>query len=105
MVIGGKFTHAVLKKANGGDFRVQDNFGGTVHDYSADAEEIKFAEHIVKSSRPGIAYARVDVMRDNRGELSLMELEVFEPSLWLRKHTPALEIFADIILDITNNKS
>ncbi|MDA9730983.1 hypothetical protein N9U72_02680, partial [Gammaproteobacteria bacterium] len=33
MVFDGKFTHAILKKAKPGDFRVQDDFGGTVHDY------------------------------------------------------------------------
>ena len=32
MVFDGKFTHAILKKAKPGDFRVQDDFGGTVHD-------------------------------------------------------------------------
>jgi glutathione synthase/RimK-type ligase-like ATP-grasp enzyme len=105
MVFGGKFTHAVLKKANGGDFRVQDDFGGTVHDYSPDAEEIKFAEQVVEKSRPEIAYARVDVMRDNRGELSLMELELFEPSFWFRKYPPAAEIFADTILHVTKTAS
>ncbi len=103
MVFGGKFTHAVLKKANGGDFRVQDDFGGTVHDYSPSAEEIKFAEHVVGKSCPNIAYARVDVMRDNRDELSLMELELFEPSFWFRKHPPAAELFADIIFGVTKS--
>lgn len=97
IVLGGKFTHAVLKKVKGSDFRVQDQFGGTVHDYSPDADEIKFAEHVVECSRPDIAYARVDVMRDNRGELSLIELEAFEPSLWFAKHPRTAEIFADII--------
>ena len=33
MVMNGKFTHAILKKAKPGDFRVQDDFGGTVHDH------------------------------------------------------------------------
>jgi glutathione synthase/RimK-type ligase-like ATP-grasp enzyme len=97
MVFGGKFTHAVLKKVKGSDYRVQDQFGGTVHDYLPYADEIKFAEHVVECSRPGIAYARVDVMRDNRGELSLIELEAFEPSLWFGKNPRAAEIFADII--------
>ena len=33
-MINGQFTHAVLKKAKPGDFRVQDDFGGTVLDLS-----------------------------------------------------------------------
>ena len=28
MIFGGKYSHAVLKKAKPGDFRVQDDFGG-----------------------------------------------------------------------------
>lgn len=102
MVIGGKFTHAVLKKAKGDDFRVQDNFGGTVHDYSPTAEEIEFAEMVVEKSKPKIAYARVDVMWDNNNLLSVGELELFEPSLWFRKHPQAAEMFADKILGTIN---
>ena len=52
---------------------------------------------VVERSRPGIVYARVDVMRDNNDKLSLGELEVFEPALWLRNHPPAAELLADII--------
>ncbi len=103
MVIGGKFTHAVLKKGKGEDFRVQENFGGTVNDYQPIREEIEFAEMVVERSQPGIPYARVDVMWDNNNELSLGELEVFEPALWLRKHPPAAELLAKIILKKINN--
>lgn len=99
MVFGGKFTHAVLKKANGGDFRVQDDWGGTVHDYSPGEDEIKFAEEVVEKSLPCLPYARVDVMKDNRGNLTLIELEVFEPELWFRKNPLAAEIFADIVIN------
>lgn len=100
MVFGGKFTHAVLKKANGGDFRVQDDFGGSVHDYLPTHVEIEFAESVVNCSFPGIPYARVDVMWDNNGELSLSELELFEPELWFRKNPPAADVFAEIVADI-----
>jgi glutathione synthase/RimK-type ligase-like ATP-grasp enzyme len=105
MVIGGKFTHAVLKKGKGQDFRVQENFGGTVHDYSPTAEEIAFAQLVVKKARSGIIYARVDVMWDNDNKLSLGELEVFEPALWLRKNPKAAEMLADIILEIVKKSN
>lgn len=103
MVFGGKFTHAVLKKGKAKDFRVQENFGGTVHDYSPSAEEIEFAQMVVEKAKPGIIYARVDVMRDNAGKLSLGELEVFEPALWLRMYPPAADIFAGLIAEKTKN--
>ncbi len=100
MVFGGKFTHAVLKKGKGEDFRVQENFGGTVHDYSPTREEIEFAQLVVEKAKPGIIYARVDVMKDNKSKLTLGELEVFEPALWLRKHPPAADLLADLIAGV-----
>lgn len=101
VVIGGKFTHAILKKGKTGDFRVQENFGGTLHDYSPSKEEIEFAQNVVINAKPGIAYARVDIMHDNNNRLTLCELEVFEPELWFRKNPPAADIFADIAKKLT----
>ncbi|MEO0438812.1 MAG: hypothetical protein AAF098_18120, partial [Pseudomonadota bacterium] len=49
MVFNGQFTHAVLKKAKAGDFRVQDDFGGTVDDYTPTEEEIEFAKNTVRA--------------------------------------------------------
>ena len=103
MVIGGRFTHAVLKKGKSDDFRVQENFGGTVHDYLPTADEIEFAQLVVEKAKPGIIYARVDVMRDNSRKLSLGELEVFEPALWLRKYPPAAELLAGLIAGVIRN--
>ena len=97
MVIGGKFTHAILKKGRKNDFRIQESFGGTIHEYNPAAEEIEFAQNVVRVSKPGIIYARVDVMRDNNNNLTLGELEVFEPALWLRKYPKAAELLADCI--------
>lgn len=98
MVFGGSYTHSVLKKAKGDDYRVQDDFGGSVHEHNATEEEIKFAEEVVKLTKPGVPYARVDVMTDNKGKLTVGELELFEPELWFRKNPPAADIFADQIV-------
>jgi len=105
IVIGGEFTHAILKKGKADDFRIQESFGGTIHEYTPTPEEIEFAQSVVRASKPGIIYARVDVMRDNNGKLSLGELEVFEPALWLRKHPQAAELFAEIVAGILQDKS
>lgn len=102
MVFGGEFTHAILKKGKPDDFRVQEIFGGTIHEYQPSQAEINFAQLVVEKAKTGIVYARVDVMKDNRGMLSLGELEVFEPLLWLRKYPPAAEKFAEIIEGIIN---
>lgn len=100
MVIGGKYTHAILKRGKGSDFRIQESFGGTIQDYIPSKEEIDFAQNVVKNSKPGILYARVDVMWDNNNILTLGELEVFEPALWLRRNPDAAELLADEVVKI-----
>jgi len=97
MVIDGVFTHAILKKAREGDFRVQDDFGGTLHPYEPEAWEKEFAEQTVALSGRKPLYARVDAIRDNQGELALSELELIEPELWFRFFPPAANILAEAI--------
>lgn len=98
IVLGGHYSHAVLKKAKAGDFRVQDDFGGTVHDYSPSLEEIQFAENAVRQVSPLPVYARVDVIWDNEDQLCVSELELIEPELWFRKHPKAAELLADAVM-------
>lgn len=94
MVMGGKFTHAILKKAKSGDFRVQDDFGGTVHNYDASEDEIAFAEEVVRACKPLPAYARVDVMWNNDDQLAVSEVELVEPELWFRERPEAADVLA-----------
>lgn len=105
MIFGGKFTHAVLKKGKQGDFRVQDDHGGTVHNYNPSAEEIAFAEDVVRRCGHEPVYARVDVLLDNENELSVCELELIEPELWFRLHEPAAEVLANSIFQKFFTKS
>ena len=97
IMINGKFTHAVLKKAKPGDFRVQDDFGGSVIDYIPNKEEIAFAEKAIAACPKATIYGRVDVFYDNDNLLSLGELELIEPELWFRKHHTAANKLADAI--------
>ncbi len=84
MVFNGKFTHAVLKKAKAGDFRVQDDFGGTVHPYEPTEAEIRFAEHANAQCPVFPAYGRVDIVWDEEGSCYLSEMEFLDPEIWLR---------------------
>ena len=97
VVIGGRHTHAVLKKVKPGDFRVQDDFGGSVHHYSPTREEIAFAEKAVSVCTPLPLYARVDILRDNNNNLAVSELELIEPELWVRFCPPAADRLAEEI--------
>ncbi len=99
MVFNGQFTHAVLKIAKSGDFRVQDDFGGSVQNYRASQEEIKFAEHTVSAAPELPMYARVDIFRDNDNQLALAELEIFEPELWFRLYPEAADILAKNVVE------
>lgn len=94
MIIGGEFTHAVLKIAKSGDFRVQDDFGGKVISYTPNADEIAFARQCVQAAGFDLTYARVDIFRDNKGQLALAELELIEPEMWFRFHPEAATILA-----------
>lgn len=94
IIIGGQYTHAILKKAKAGDFRVQDDFGGTVHSYEPKIDEIKWAEGIFEKLNPMPAYGRVDAIWDRKGNLCVSELELIEPELWFRFHPDAAPILA-----------
>ena len=97
IVIDGKYTHAVLKVAKEGDFRVQDDFGGSVHEFNPSIDEIEFAENAVKACIESPIYARVDVFTDNDGILAVSELELIEPELWFRNNPTAANSLASAI--------
>lgn len=100
MVFGGKYSHAVLKKAKSGDFRVQDDFGGTVHPYEANEDEIAFIEKTISACAPVPLYARVDVIWDNNSELCLGELEMIEPELWFRMNDQSADRLAEEVFKL-----
>ncbi len=99
MAFGGRYSHAVLKRAKPGDFRVQDDFGGTVHPYEASAEEIALVERALAAVAPLPAYARVDVIWDNEDRAVISELELVEPELWFRRSPKAAEMLAEHLLE------
>lgn len=94
VVIAGKYSHSVLKLAKSGDYRVQDDFGGSVHDYTASEEEIAFAEFAAKACSPLPSYARIDVVWGNKSELLIGEIELIEPELWFRNFPEAADALA-----------
>lgn len=100
IVIGGKYAHSVLKKAKVGDYRVQDDFGGSVHDYKASRDEIDFAEKAVQACHILPQYARVDVVWDNDDQLALGELELIEPELWFRNNPKSAEMLAQEVANL-----
>lgn len=97
MIFGGKYSHAVLKRAKEGDFRVQDDFGGTLHDHTPNEKEIEIAERCIQSCPFMPIYARVDIMWDNNGNPVVGELEMIEPELWFRRDPDSADRLAEAI--------
>lgn len=98
VIVGGRFTHALTKRAKPGDFRVQDDHGGTVHPCTPTAAQISLAEAAMAACEHPPAYGRVDLVRRTDGSWAVMELELIEPELWLRRHPPAAAAMADAIV-------
>ncbi|GLR14567.1 hypothetical protein GCM10007907_33570 [Chitinimonas prasina] len=96
MVMDGRYTHAIRKMPKAGDFRVQDDHGGTVQPYVPSRAEVAFAEAAVAACPSLPAYARVDFVVTPEG-CRLMELELIEPELFLRFHPPAADALAAAI--------
>jgi hypothetical protein len=94
---GGEFSHGVLKRPAAGDFRVQKELGGS--EAAVDPPPALLAQARAVTARiPGSwLYARVDGI-DRGGVLTLFELELIEPVLFLGMDGGAARRLADAIL-------
>jgi glutathione synthase/RimK-type ligase-like ATP-grasp enzyme len=79
--IAGKFSHAVRKTPQEGDFRVQKQFGGKYEKFEPSESLIAKAKNIVHVAAENALYARVDGLIVNNDFL-LMEIEMVEPDLF-----------------------
>jgi glutathione synthase/RimK-type ligase-like ATP-grasp enzyme len=92
----GVFSHAVKKCPKGGDYRVQIEFGGTIEATVVREEWIEAGRACIAAAPALPLYARVDgVIHD--GNFLLMELEVFEPLMYLAQDPLAPARFARAI--------
>jgi len=99
LFFNGKFSHALLKKAKAGDFRVQHYLGGSIHPGSAPEHLLKSAKEYVKRFAPECLYARVDGLEIN-GEFTLMELELIEPFLFMFTNTDSYENYYQALKEL-----
>ena len=84
--IDGKFSHALVKRAAKGDYRIQSTYGGTDHAITPRVADLATATAILDAldTPDGLPplYARVDMLRAHDGGLLLMEVEAIEPFLY-----------------------
>jgi glutathione synthase/RimK-type ligase-like ATP-grasp enzyme len=83
LYFGGEFSHALLKTAKAGDYRIQSLYGGAEEGYAPTDAEKAVALSILSTLDTVPLYARVDLLRGLDGELALIELEMIEPYLYL----------------------
>ncbi len=93
----GALSHAVVKRPGPGDFRVQEEHGGIIEPWIADADATRTADAILAALDDLPLQARTDLVRLGDGSLALMELELIEPALYLRMHADAPRNFADAL--------
>ncbi|HEY8502738.1 MAG TPA: hypothetical protein VIL21_08630 [Solirubrobacterales bacterium] len=93
----GTFSHAVRKRPEPGDFRIQSIWGGTVEPAEPETKQVELAEQALTQLDEPPLYARVDLVAGPDGEPCLIELELIEPNLYLTSHPSAAKLLADAI--------
>ncbi|MEN9359853.1 MAG: hypothetical protein RL095_1388 [Verrucomicrobiota bacterium] len=99
IAIAGAVTHGLRKTPRPGEFRCQDDHGGSVHFHRPAADEIAVALAALAACPVQPLYARIDLLRDSQGQPCLVELELIEPELFLRCHPPAATALAHALLE------
>lgn len=93
----GEYSHAILKTPKKADFRVQEEHGGIIQAIKPTTSLLEAGEKILSCISQKLLYARVDFVRTQNNEFALMELELIEPSLYLRNSKQAPYLFAEAI--------
>lgn len=90
----GEYSHAILKTPAAGDFRTQEEHGAQIKSIVASPQQIEAARKVLALVKPKPVYVRADFVRDVGDNYLLMELELIEPSLYLRTDDQAAVRFA-----------
>jgi glutathione synthase/RimK-type ligase-like ATP-grasp enzyme len=93
----GVLSHCIVKVPKAGDFRVQEEHGGVVSGTPISDELRAAADAVMRALSLAPLQARVDLARLADGTLALMELELIEPSLYLRMHPDAAGNFVSAV--------
>jgi glutathione synthase/RimK-type ligase-like ATP-grasp enzyme len=94
---GGSYSHAVRKRPQAGDFRVQMDFGGTREAVIPSLRVLEQAQAIIDLVHEPLLYARVDGI-DTGEQFVLMELELIDPVLFFAYNHQAPRRFAEALV-------
>ena len=96
LFFGGVYSHTVMKNSA---FKGGRHVGPEGQPVQSRPDAIAMARDVlVRAGVPDIPYARVDIARDDSGEPILLELELFEPTLFFREKPGSEEALAEILL-------
>jgi hypothetical protein len=79
-----------------GDFRVQEEYGSSISHVEPEPTLLAAGDAATTAIGRKLLYARVDFVRSG-GAFRLMELELVEPSIYLRTDPGSAERFADAV--------
>lgn len=96
--IAGELTHAVRKRSDEGDFRVQKTWGGSSCLCDPTAAELEVARAALTCLDVTPLFARVDLVPDAASSPLLIELELIEPDLFFRHEPRAAGALAEAIV-------
>lgn len=86
--LGGRYSHAVNKRAAGEQFLIHEEYGGQSRGQTAPAALQSLAEAVVARFAADCLYARVDAIW-HQDQWQVMELELIEPALYLAQDPAA----------------
>ncbi len=82
--VSGQLSHALIKRAAQGDYRIQSLYGGTevpLNPTPADRAAAEAVMAMLPFTQPPL-YARIDMVRLDSGQLAVIEAELIEPYLY-----------------------
>ena len=82
--VSGQLSHALIKRAAAGDYRIQSLYGGSevpLAPAPADRAAAEAVMALLPFAKPPL-YARIDMVRLEDGQLALIEAELIEPYLY-----------------------
>ena len=81
--VGGEVSHALVKRAASGDYRIQSLYGGIEEPAALSAGDMRDACAVFEALPfNDLLYARIDMVRGADGRLRVMEAELVEPYLY-----------------------
>jgi glutathione synthase/RimK-type ligase-like ATP-grasp enzyme len=97
LYFGGRLSHAIRKRPQPGDFRVQPEHRGVITLHRPEADEVEAAERVLSAIDEDLLYARIDLVRGPDDAPALIEIELIEPDLYLGFDPSRGRLFAEAV--------